>query len=121
MMKSFYNRFVDRVASERKKDFKTAESLSRGRVWTGRQAKKHGLIDEIGGIRLAIEVAKREAGMPETTSPVIKFISKPKGLQFDPFAKSVALKKQFETLIELVTDLESEAVLALMPYWIKIR
>ena len=121
MMKSFYNRFVGIVAIERKKDFKTAESLSRGRVWTGRQAKKHGLIDEIGGIRLAIEVAKREAGIPETTSPVVKFISKPKGLQFDPFAKSIVLKQQFETLIELMTDLDNEAVLALMPYWIRIR
>lgn len=121
MMKSLYNRFVERVAIEREKDFETAESLSRGRVWTGRQAKKHGLIDELGGIRLAIEVAKREAGIPETISPVVKFISKPKGLQFDPFAKSVALKEQFETLIELMTEIDDEAVLTLMPYWIKIR
>jgi protease-4 len=121
MMKSLYNRFVERVAIEREKDFETAESLSRGRVWTGRQAKKHGLIDELGGIRLAIEVAKREAGIPETISPVVKFISKPKGLQFDPFAKSVALKEQFETLIELITELDGETAITLMPYWIKIR
>jgi protease-4 len=121
IMKSFYSRFVERVATERKKDFEAAESLSKGRVWTGRQAKKHGLIDEVGGIKLAIEVAKREAGIPETASPVVKFISKPKGLHFDPFAKSIALKKQFETLIELVADLDNEVVLALMPYWIRIR
>jgi protease-4 len=121
MMKFLYNRFVERVAIERKKDFEKAERLSRGRVWTGRQAKDHGLIDEIGGMRLAIEVAKREAGIPETDSPVVRFISKPKGLQFDPFAKSIALKQQFEAMIELVTDLDDEAVLALMPFWIRIR
>lgn len=121
MMKSLYNRFVERVATERKKDFENAESLSRGRVWTGRQAKNHGLIDEIGGMRLAIEVAKREAGIPETISPIVKFISKPKGLQFDPFAKSIALKQQFETLIELATNLNDESVFALMPFWIRIR
>jgi protease IV len=121
MMRSLYNRFVERVAIERKKDFEKAERLSRGRVWTGRQAKNHGLIDEIGGMRLAIEVAKREAGIPETDSPVVRFISKPKGLQFDPFTKSIALKQQFEAMIELVTDLDDEAVLALMPFWIRIR
>ncbi|MGB7293597.1 MAG: signal peptide peptidase SppA [Thermodesulfobacteriota bacterium] len=120
MMKSLYNRFVERVAIERKKDFEKAESLSQGRVWTGRQAKDHGLIDEIGGMKLAIEVAKKEAGIPETISPVVKFISKPKGLQFDPFAKPIAFKQQFETLIELVADLDDESFLALMPFWIKI-
>ncbi len=121
MMKSLYNRFVERVAIERKKDFEKAERLSRGRVWTGRQAKDHGLIDEIGGMRLAIDVAKREAGIPETVSPVIRFISKPKGLQFDPFAKSIVMKQQFEVLVELVTDLNDEPILALMPFWIRIR
>ncbi len=121
IMESLYNRFVEMVAVERKTDFETAENLSQGRVWTGLQAKNHGLIDEIGGMKLAIEVAKREAGIPETISPVIKFISKPKALQFDPFAKSIALKSRFETLVELVTDLDNESVLALMPYWVEIR
>lgn len=121
MMKSLYDRFVERVALQRKKDFQKAEGLSRGRVWTGRQAKDHGLIDEIGGMRLAIEVAKREAGIPETVSPVVRFISKPKGLQFDLFAKSIALKQQLEALEELVTDLDDEVILALMPFWIRIK
>ncbi len=121
IMESLYNRFVEMVAIERKKDLETAESLSRGRVWTGQQAKKIGLIDEIGGMRLAVEVAKREAGIPETASPVVKFISKPKALQFDPFAKNIALKNRLETLVELVADLDKEALLALMPYWVQIR
>jgi protease-4 len=121
MMSSLYNRFVERVAIARKKDFEKAERLSRGRVWTGRQAKGHGLIDEIGGMRVAIEVAKREAGISETVSPVVRFISRPKGLQIDPFSKSIALKQQFEVMIELVTDLDDEAVLALMPFWIRIN
>lgn len=121
IMKSLYKRFVQMVASERKIDFETAESLSRGRVWTGRQAVKQGLIDELGGIKLAIEVAKREAGIPEAISPIVRFISKPKGLQFDPLAKSIALKEQFETLIELIAEIDDEAILTLMPYWIKIE
>lgn len=120
MMKTLYRRFVDGVATERKKDFKTAESLSRGRVWTGRAAKAHGLVDELGGIRMAIEVAKREAGIPETVSPVVRFVSKPRGLRLDPFSKSGVLKQQVDVLIELINELEDEKALTLMPYWIEV-
>ena len=38
-------------------------AIAQGRVWTGRQAKDLGLVDELGGLRRALEVAKERAGI----------------------------------------------------------
>ncbi len=40
------------------------EKLAHGRVWTGRQAEAGGLVDQLGGLHRAIEVAKELAGIP---------------------------------------------------------
>ena len=40
------------------------DKVGRGRVWTGRQAKEVGLIDELGGLDKALELAKHLAGIP---------------------------------------------------------
>ena len=38
--------------------------LAKGRVWTGEQAVEAGLVDQLGGLQAAVELAKREAGLP---------------------------------------------------------
>jgi protease-4 len=118
VMGSFYEDFVRKVAEARGMDFKNAERLARGRVWTGKQAKELGLVDELGGIREAINIAKKEAGIPEDVLPVIKFFSKPKVIQFTPFGKSFSWGVEF---IESLESLERDRVLALMPFWIEVR
>jgi protease-4 len=42
------------------------EPLAQGRVWLGDQAKANGLVDELGGIDRAIELARKKAGIPAT-------------------------------------------------------
>ena len=44
-------------------DYNRLEALAEGRVYTGRQAKKLGLIDEIGTLGDAIAEAKKQAGL----------------------------------------------------------
>lgn len=61
----FYSAFLDRVAEGRKLDRRRVEELAGGRVWTGRQAKEFGLIDEIGGLTAAIAYAAERAGLGE--------------------------------------------------------
>jgi protease-4 len=58
-----FNRWLADVAEYRGMTFEEAEKLAHGRVWTGRQAKENGLIDELGGLDRAIELAKEEAGI----------------------------------------------------------
>lgn len=57
----FYKSFVEKVATARKRSYNAIEPLAQGRVWTGLEAKQNGLVDDIGGIDRAIEMAKERA------------------------------------------------------------
>lgn len=56
-----YNRFVNVVATNRKKTFKQIDDLAQGRIWSGDQALKNGLIDKFGGLDRCIISAARIA------------------------------------------------------------
>jgi len=61
---TYYRDFVPKVAKGRNRDEQYIDSIARGRVWTGQQAKDRGLVDEFGGLDKAIEVAKQLAKIP---------------------------------------------------------
>ena len=54
----FYTDFVERVAKGRRLTVEAVDAVARGRVWTGADAKEHGLVDELGGLRTAITTRK---------------------------------------------------------------
>ena len=58
-----YRRFVAKVAAGRRKTEADVEAIARGRVWTGRQALGHGLVDELGDFGVALRHAKDLAGI----------------------------------------------------------
>ncbi|WP_030456527.1 signal peptide peptidase SppA [Herbidospora cretacea] len=58
-----YDDFVDKVAQGRGMERERAESLARGRVWTGADARDNGLVDELGGIEDALAEARKRAGL----------------------------------------------------------
>ena len=62
---AIYAQFKQRVADGRKLSKKQVEILARGRVWSGRDALRIGLVDEIGGLDDAIAYAKKKAGLKE--------------------------------------------------------
>lgn len=64
-VQSVYAQFTGRVADGRKMEVSRVDELGRGRVWTGAQAREAGLVDELGGLRKAVEVAKQKAGVAE--------------------------------------------------------
>jgi protease IV len=59
----FYTDFVERVATGRKLSVEAVDTIARGRVWTGADALERGLVDELGGLRTAIDRAKVLAGL----------------------------------------------------------
>jgi len=61
MLDSIYNKFIKRVMSGRKMTYKEVATIAEGRVWTGSQAKKYNLVDDLGGLDVAIKAAKIEA------------------------------------------------------------
>ncbi len=63
-LQAFYDQFVEKVAESRHSQPEKIDALAQGRVWTGRQAKENGLVDELGGLDRAIAVAKQRAKIP---------------------------------------------------------
>ena len=51
----FYTDFVERVAEGRDMTVEAVDAVARGRVWTGADALDRGLVDELGGLRTAID------------------------------------------------------------------
>jgi protease-4 len=60
-LQAFYDQFVERVAESRHSTPEKIDAIAQGRVWTGRQAKQNGLVDELGGLDRAIAIAKQRA------------------------------------------------------------
>jgi protease-4 len=60
-----YADFTRQVADARKFDAAKIDTVARGRVFTGVDAKRAGLVDELGGLQLALSLAKAKAGIDE--------------------------------------------------------
>lgn len=60
-----YADFTRQVADARKFDAAKIDTVARGRVFTGIDAKRAGLVDELGGLQLAFSIAKAKAGIVE--------------------------------------------------------
>jgi protease-4 len=61
-IREFYKEFVTKVSTGRGMNYDKVHDVAQGRVWTGLEGKKIGLIDELGGLDEAMKVAKQLAG-----------------------------------------------------------
>jgi protease IV len=60
-----YSTFTAKVTEGRKLDPEATEQVARGRVWSGVAAKARGLVDELGGLGRAVELAREKAGLKQ--------------------------------------------------------
>lgn len=60
-----YTQFLAKVAAARGMDVTGVDAIAEGRVWSGTEAKKIGLVDEIGGLDSAIALAAKKAAVGE--------------------------------------------------------
>jgi protease-4 len=106
-VKQFYDQFLSRVAAGRKMTSADVDKVAQGRVWTGEQAQSRNLVDELGGLRQAIEHARQLADIadyaPIVELPVIETsllgrLIGAEGLQADAQALSIALPPELLTL-----------------------
>ncbi len=58
-----YGEFVTKVADSRKLKREIVEEIAQGRVWSGAEAQKLGLVDEIGGLDAALAYTAKKAGL----------------------------------------------------------
>ena len=64
-IKALYGDFVTKVAEGRNLDEDSVKAIAQGRIWSGSDGKEIGLVDEIGGLTYAIDLAKDMAGIEE--------------------------------------------------------
>jgi protease-4 len=123
-MESFYREFVSKAAQGRKQEYARMEKSAQGRVWTGEQAQALGLVDGVGGLRQAIELAKRLAGIPLEQKALLEILPRRRRFQlpgwthFLPF--SPLLSPALSELISL-EPLAGSRILALLPFRLRIR
>ena len=60
-IQEIYDDFIAKVAEGRGMTREAVDQIGRGRIWTGKQAKEIGLVDELGGLNLALSIARRKA------------------------------------------------------------
>jgi len=79
LMDDTYRQFVAKAAQGRKMPFEALEKLAGGRVYTGRQAQKLGLVDEVGTLDDAIAAAKELARIPSDQATELLILPKAQG------------------------------------------
>lgn len=120
---AFYRDFVAKVSAARGLNVAAVEACAQGRVWTGRQAQAHGLVDELGGMEEAFDAARRALGVPLDQPLLVERISRPRRL-FDPSLLR-GLPRHATLLGDLLGPLSSwrfllrERVWAVMPFEIR--
>jgi protease IV len=74
LMQATYDAFVEKAAAGRKTTPERIDAIAQGRVWTGKQAKELGLVDELGGLERALAIAKDRAKIaPGTEVELVVF------------------------------------------------
>jgi protease IV len=113
-LRAFYTQFVQKVADARGMSTDKVDSVAQGRVWTGKQAKEIGLVDELGGFETAIKVAKRRAKIAESAE--VELVSYPsyRGL-FDLLSQQLG-QSAHERLMTLAPDVVRLMAPLAMPF-----
>jgi protease IV len=125
----FYDHFLQRVAEGRGMTKEAVDSIGQGRVWSGRDALAIGLVDALGGLEEAIQLAASEAGLveyhlvelPEQTDPFVKLFRQLSG---ETRANTLIRKQLGEhfRLYEMVLEMGAmQGVQARLPFDITIR
>lgn len=121
-----YLSFTTKAAAGRKMTLQRLQSLAGGRVWTGAQAKQIGLVDELGGLDKAIEIAAAKVKLKPGTYKVSVY---PKAKSFvDELLNSATSETSLSerllaknipwasSVLEVNRWKKREGFLAMMPY-----
>jgi protease-4 len=90
-MQATYDAFVEKAAAGRNTTPERIDAVAQGRVWTGKQAKQLGLIDELGGLQRALAIARQRAKLAADTEVELMVYPPKKSifeLAADPFGAS---------------------------------
>ncbi len=130
-IENVYETFVNRVSKGRNMTFAQVDSIAQGRVWTGIEALENGLVDQLGSLEDAIEVAAELAEVTDyriTNYPRFKndFKDAFKPFSFTKATKESLLKEElgleYYTIYKNIKQFsELKGIQARMPFVIEIK
>lgn len=118
-----YGEFTKGVATGRKMTVEAVDKVGKGRVWSGSQAKELGLVDELGGLDRAIEVAKELAKIPASESVHIERYPRQKSFLQQLLEREKDQLNESESVESFLHNLVAhmEPIQARVPYDLRIR
>jgi protease-4 len=119
-----YDEFLTKVAAGRGLTKEEVNNIGRGRVWTGSQAKDLKLVDELGGLTTAVNLAKKLAGIPP--SEEVRLVVWPKKISFwqslfgiPDLGINLKSAAGLEKALQTFRLMEKTNIWALVPFWEK--
>ena len=129
---NFYSTFTQRVAEGRNMPVAAVDSIGQGRVWTGKDALRIGLVDEMGGLEAATAEAAKLADLPEGGYRTVGYPEQKDFFQqikesLNTQARSWVVKEAFGDDVEMLQRFEAvrnvrniSGIQARMPYELDI-
>lgn len=137
MMQDVYRIFTTKAAEGRDMPLDKLKELAGGKVYTGRDAKHNGLVDELGTLKDAIRVAKDLAGLDADEKAGLKILPKPEnpfeaifGADLDKQREAKVLSGMTQLVPEMSAPLQHayqlkqvmrEPVALMMPFWVEVK
>ncbi len=123
-----YNDFVEKVAKGRKLKPAQVDSIAQGRVWSGKDALKIGLVDELGGLDRAIAVAAEKAKLTEYRTVQLPTLKEPIEQLFESLSSETEayflkqkLGPQYEWFKAIENQCKHQGIQARMDYTLSIH
>ena len=105
-MKEVYYAFVSKAAKGRNMTYETLEPKAHGRIYTGTQAREAGLVDELGGMEVAIREIKSALNLEEEDMISLQIYPRPKTLlEILASGELLELKKKFSIIDRIRSEL----------------
>ena len=128
LMVSFYEEFIKKAAEGRKKSYDDVDAVAQGRVWTGNEALRHGLVDRLGGLEVAVGIAKERAKIDRGQEVNLVVMPERKGLletilerQEEEVGESAMLPREVREFMRWARLLGDGQLAARLPFDLKIR
>ena len=127
VIENIYSTFISHVAEGRDMSIAAVDDIGQGRVWTGYDAKRLGLIDVLGGLETAINIAAdlaklsdyRLVSLPKKEDPLETFIKEMTGEESKYIANYLSVDRKFVKSIENL--IKGEKIQARMPFILEIN
>jgi protease-4 len=119
-MQATYDQFVERVAESRQMTPDKVDAIGQGRVWTGRQARDNGLVDQLGGLMTAVAAAKQRAKIPADEEVQLDVYPRPRSFwsvvseQFQSPVERVRSRAAAEAIVSLLGPRDRQALAAML-------